>query len=1683
VRTRFHAVLVAAAFAAGAMTACANEFNTLRLRWRDMVTQGTNASASDPLYTAWIAQIESNARSYSNSMNTSAGRAWLWSTYSDLATDSSDITGTYSRLRAMALACTVRGSTLEGNAGLRTAVISGLDWMHTNYYCPTGAVYDNWFDFEIATPLALNDTVTLLYSNLTAAQISNYMAAVEHFAPSPNNSVITTNVTAANKVWKALVVAVRGAVVQDSNKLDLARASLGDVFPYVTTNDGFYADGSFIFHSFFPYNTGYGVEMLDLTAALMQLLAGSTWQVTDPARTNIFAWARDSFQPFLNRGAAMEMVAGRYFTRDGDGHERGHDVLGAILRAAQIAPGPEAAAFKSFVKAQVLADDYRNFVALQPPPYNVWANTVLNDTNIVAAVDAPSHRQFPGMDRVLHTGAGWTFGLAMSSSRVANYESTRGENLRGWFMADGMTYLHNADQAQYSDNFWSTVDPYAMPGTTLEFVTRTNASGDAYRSPNNQTGGASILGRYGVAAMHLNSWGSTLSARKSWFMFDNEIVCIGNSVSGGTNGAAETIVENRRLGLYGNNVFTVNGATKSSMPGWSETMGATSWAHLAGNVPGADVGYFFPGTTTVKALRETRAGAFRDINTTYGSTTRHERHYLTLYFDHGTNPSSGTYQYVLLPGMVPEAVAAYAASPDITVVQNNSIATAVRENRLGITAVNFWRDVTNILAANVAAGVSCDHKASVIFHNDGAVLDIGVADPTQTNTAGINIELTNVAATAVLEVDPGVTVAQIAPTVRLAVNTSGALGATLRARLFVAPFQTSTLSPVADAYVQNGTETNSSFGTAVTLAVKSSGASQSRESFLRFDLSGLQGALMGANLRLVPNTINEPLFHAVARVADNTWSESGITWNNKPASDAEFTRWLLGAVGAPVTPSVAALAQQALDLDGKLSLRVYSVGTPPATNGGFTSYISRENGVVTNRPQLLVTLLRQPPVVALSAPEDGMVLDAPGAFTMSAEATDADNLVATVDFYVGGMLAGQRTSAPFSVNVSGLGAGSYSCMAVATDQTGLSATSAPVSVTVYAPEPAGRGTGLTGEYYSDENLTTLVLTRTDTNVNFGWGVGVPVAGVPADHFSVRWMGRLQARHAGWHQFHTVTDEGVRLWVDGRLLIDNWTAHFQTEDTGGITLVPGRYYDVVMEYRDVTASAVARLYWTQPGVAKEVVPVTQLYPAGQGLRGTYFAGTNLTSAVMTRVDDTVNFSWGTNGPSPLVLTGAYSARWTGRVRANGAGSCAFFTWSDDAVRLWVNGQLIISNWAAHALVENSNSVVLASGQYYDVTMEFYNGTGAGTAVLLWQPPGEGKQVIPAGNLTPYRNNRAPVLDVIADRVTAVNGLVMFTNTAWDADVPGQSLTFSLDGGAPTGAVVNPLTGVFAWTPGAGTAPGPYTMTLRVVDDGDPAMTDAQSFTVTLLTNMAAAAVTFFPTSGVWRYLDTGVDLGTSWRGLSFNDSGWKTGVVSFGYGLSGEGTVLGYGANASNKFVTTYFRRTFVVPDVARVQSLGARMVRDDGAVVYLNGAEVWRENMPAGPVSFSTFAASSVTGSNQTQWVTRVLSPASLVNGTNVVAVELHQDAPATPDARFDFALTGTAFVPWPAPVGTARAGTNVWLTWPAEAGLYSLWGTTSLVPPVAWSPSGGAVWTNGAWSLSVNGSAPGGRFFRLQTQ
>ena len=166
-------------------------------------------------------------------------------------------------------------------------------------------------------------------------------------------------------------------------------------------------------------------------------------------------------------------------------------------------------------------------------------------------------------------------------------------------------------------------------------------------------------------------------------------------------------------------------------------------------------------------------------------------------------------------------------------------------------------------------------------------------------------------------------------------------------------------------------------------------------------------------------------------------------------------------------------------------------------------------------------------------------------------------------------------------------------------------------------------------------------------------------------------------------------------------------------------------------------------------------------------------------------------------------------------------------------------------------------------------------------------------------------------------------------------------------------------------------------------------------------------TIVPAGATWKYLDKGTDQGTAWRSPNFNDSSWSNGVAQFGYGNSDEKTVVSFGGNSSNKYVTTYFRKQFVVDNAPCLESLTLKLVMDDGASVHLNGTNILNYQLAAN-AAFNTLASSVQATNVEDTWFSYPINPALLTNGTNTLAVEIHQASVNSPDLSFDLQLVAT---------------------------------------------------------------------------
>ncbi len=747
----------ASSFAEGKALA-AGEFDGLRAKWKEMLTGGTAYSTADPDIAAKIDAIESDAEALWDTMNKTAGRTNLWS---GLGGSTTHIKETYRRLTRMALGYAVKGSALENNAQLRDDLVDAMKWMNANRYNTTTPSSGEWWDREIGIPIEINNIVILMYDDFTNAERTSFMDAIEANTPEVEQ-------TGANRIWKVTVVAIRGIIVEDSAKLAMARDGIGNVLKYSTSGDGFYLDGSFIQHGVVSYTGGYGKNLISDLANVMYLLEGSSWAVTDPNRANVMAWVKDSFEPFLYEGAMMDMVRGREISRNAfQDHVTGHYVMQALIRISQFVPTADSAEIKAMIKRWIAEDAYRSFYEDASINMIVLAKAIAADGAIVPRGELTLHKQFHRMDRVVHLRPGYGVGISMNSTKVATYESINGENHEGDHTGFGMTFLYNDDLAQYSDDFWPTVDHLRLPGTTVQ----AGLGADNTLGGSNAVGGA-VLEDYGIVGMQLSPTDQNLDAKKAWFLFDDEIVALGADIAASDGNAVETIVENRKLNAAGSNAFTVNGSARPTTLGWSDMLSGTNWAHLTGNVPGSNIGYYFPGSASLKAKREARTGDWQDLNTysPFADTTPVTRNYLTMWFDHGTNPTSGSYAYALLPNATSSATNAYASNPEFTVLENSAEAQGVAESTLGLKMIQFWQN-----QAKTVSGVTSDSLSSVVVRETADELTVSVADPTEAKNGVIAIELAAAAVCAV-EIDPAITVQQLSPNIQLTVDVGGAKG-------------------------------------------------------------------------------------------------------------------------------------------------------------------------------------------------------------------------------------------------------------------------------------------------------------------------------------------------------------------------------------------------------------------------------------------------------------------------------------------------------------------------------------------------------------------------------------------------------------------------------------------------------------------------------------------------------------------------------------------------------------------------------------------------------------------------------------------------------------------------------------------------------------------------------------------
>ncbi|KAF2330617.1 Ig-like domain-containing protein [Flavobacterium daemonense] len=954
-----------------------SEYETIMQRVRENAIAGTGITGLISSVTSTLSTLKSDG-------------SWPDFNY----TNGSVLDSHLGRVKNFALAYTMPNSSYYGSSTLYQAIVNSLTYWNQN----EPQINDWWF-YQIGCPQKIGQILILL-RNSTTQQIPSTLEA--GLILKMNRGDIFTQ-EGANKLDIATHFIYRGCLNADSAVLQtgVTQAFIPIKF---TTGDGVQYDYSYKSHGSQLYTGGYGRVFVDGEIGVATLVQGTSYELSAEKLNLLSSFIRNSY---------LKTIRGRYmdFNVTGRSNSRANtlDLLGlagTLDKMKLLDPN------NSSTYDQAIA----RIKGTQPASYGVSAQNI----------------NYYSSDYVQHIRSGYNFGLRNVSTRTIKSENGGGEGLKGYFLTDGATNINVAGNEYY--NIFPVWEWNKIPGVTAPEYATIPLRAEWFYAPENM-GTASFVGGvsdgvYGASAYAFNDYG--VNARKSWFFFDDEVVCLGAAINAT---AAETIntTVNQCL-LSGNVTVSSNGSTSVlSSGGVYNYNGNLQWA-LHGNV-----GYFFPQGGNLQLTNQTQTGNWRDINTGQANQSV-SSNVFKLWFNHGVKPTNGSYAYIVAPNKTTvQDMQNYDASK-IQIMTNSSDVQAVKHTGLNVWQLIFYTGTT---FTNGTVSVRVDKPCVVMLKNVGtANVSVDVADPTQTNTnINVYLDLPGIASTRLL-----------ACTMPSAPYAGSSVSYTVNDSTPTVVYDSVNVSPTADAYVRGGIYATTNYGTATDLVINKSGAADfTREDLLKFDLNNISANINRAKLKLVARNANTAVASTswnVSYVSDDSWTENGVTWNTKPATGASLASKPGQATGTTVEWDITNQVLSELNGDKVLSLNIASTVAVGSSDATFNS---KEYSNAALRP-VLVLEQNIAPTVTISSPIEGVNFTAGSSVNFTVSATDSDGSVSKVEFYEGSNKIGESTTAPYNFSWNNVPAGAFAITAKVIDNRGLSATSLATNITVkYAP--------------------------------------------------------------------------------------------------------------------------------------------------------------------------------------------------------------------------------------------------------------------------------------------------------------------------------------------------------------------------------------------------------------------------------------------------------------------------------------------------------------------------------------------------------------------------------------------------------------------------------------------------------
>ena len=675
-------------------------FDEVIAKWKIFLVGYEQNIPKLPAYETRIEEISNNCRNvwteYQKSYNGQRDSAWGLEMPFGTPNGEVKIDRLYSNILAMAKGYATVGSDYYQNENLLEDIKIALEYGYTYYYGEEvikRGIYGNWWYWDIGIPKKLVNILLVLENELEREALTRYLSPFDFLNPYPT-------MTACNRVDITYSVLASALLQRDLERSIIAIKLMEVVFEYVSSGDGFYEDGSFIQHDKLPYTGGYGIDMLREVTNLCYILGNTVFAFSGTVVANQYNWIFESFRPVIYGENLFSAVRGRSVHRNTSEEIYQRVAVTSMIKMQDYAPADIQKKLEALIRHYMLSTG-RNYAEDVPLPLVEYAVNLYKDRSVTPLKGYHVVKVFGNMDRVVQHTENYGVSLSFSSDRIYKYEAINNENMNGWYQGDGMIHLYT-DGYDYNYGYYHYVNPYLLPGTTITGQRREERNLSKNILNSSPLAGGVEHGAYGIGVFELGYpkgngvFESNIAARKSYFLFDNEIVAVGSGINDDSNTMVATVVENR---LWREDDSLVADGVSQVLSESDEKL-AGQYMHFT-NMGG----YVFLDGKTARYRKSTNTNSF-----------------LEIVLEHGKNPKNECYSYVYLPEATAKATRKYNRKPDVTILAQTETVHVVREKKLGLTGYVFFE-------ADSTQGISADNACAVMVESKNGRTVIAVSDP------------------------------------------------------------------------------------------------------------------------------------------------------------------------------------------------------------------------------------------------------------------------------------------------------------------------------------------------------------------------------------------------------------------------------------------------------------------------------------------------------------------------------------------------------------------------------------------------------------------------------------------------------------------------------------------------------------------------------------------------------------------------------------------------------------------------------------------------------------------------------------------------------------------------------------------------------------------------------------------